>query len=194
MTTIIAGSFEQQAQAQDAIDEMLRIGFPADRISSFYVNPAGQHDRYPGGGDHNKSPGAEHSPTGTAAGMTGGGVIGAAVGAATTPLTGPLGAITGAFVGAHVGSLVGSLGKMEEDGSGADENEVPVRHAGMLVAVSVPESADEDRALEALRALKPTYIERAEGSIIDGDWQDFDPVSPPSFVEQQPSQRSYTPR
>jgi len=185
MTTIIAGSFEQQTQAQEAIDRMLRAGFPADRISSFYVNPAGQHDRYPIGGDRDKSPGAEESPTGTATGMTGGGAIGAAVGAATTPLTGPLGAVTGAFVGAHLGSLVGSLGKMEEDGGDPDENEIPVRHAGMLVAVSVPEPADEDRALNALRSLNPTYIERAEGSIVDGDWQDFDPVAPPSFIERR---------
>jgi hypothetical protein len=189
MTTIIAGRFEQQSQVQDTIDALLRNGFPADRISSFYVSSAGQHASYPVGGDRDKSPGAEQSPAGSAAGMTGGGAVGAAIGAATAPVTGPLGAITGAFVGAHVGSLIGSLGKMEEDGSGADENEVPVRHAGMMVAVGVPESADENRALDVLRELGAADIERTEGRIVEGDWQDFDPVAPPSYIDNQPAQR-----
>lgn len=188
MTTIIAGRFEQQAQAEAVIDQMIRAGFPADQVSAFYVTPAGQHARYPIGGDRDKSPGAEEGHLGSAAGMTGGGAVGATVGAVTTPLTGPLGAITGAFVGAHVGSLIGSLGKMEESGSGENENEVPVRHAGMVVAVGVPESADEPRALEVLRTHGAIDIERAEGSIIDGDWQDFDPVAPPSFIENRSAQ------
>ena len=36
MTTIIAGRFELQDDAQRAAAELARAGFPADRISVFY--------------------------------------------------------------------------------------------------------------------------------------------------------------
>jgi hypothetical protein len=190
MTTIIAGRFEQQAKVQEVIAEMVRSGFPPERISSFYVNPPGQHNQSPVGSDHDESPGAKESPAGSAAGMAGGGAVGAAVGAATAPVTGPLGAVTGAFVGAHIGSLVGSLGKMDDNGKAVEQNEVPVRQSGMMVAVSVPEPANEGQAIEVLRTLGAEDIERTEGTIVDGDWKDFDPVSPPSLVKDKPAPRS----
>lgn len=187
MSTIIAGRFEQQARAQEVVAEMVRTGFSPEQISSFYVNPPGQHDQHPLGGDRDKSPGAKDSPTGTAAGMATGGTVGAAVGAATAPVTGPLGAVTGAFVGGHIGSLVGTLNKMNDNGDAVQENEMPIRQAGMVVAVSVPEPASEGQAIEVLRTLGAEDIERTEGTIIDGDWKDFDPLSPPALVEDKPS-------
>jgi hypothetical protein len=190
MTTIIAGRFEQQEQVQQVIEEMVRKGFSPERISSFYVTPPGQHNRHPIGGDKDKDKGAEETPAGAAAGMAGGGTIGAAVGAATSPVTGPLGAVTGALVGAHIGSLVGSLSKTDDDGQAVERNEVPVRQAGMMVAVSVPEPANEDQAIKVLRALGAEDIERTEGIIIDGDWKDFDPVSPPALIDDKPAPRA----
>jgi hypothetical protein len=191
MTTIIAGRFAQQAQVQEAIAEILRAGFSEAQVSSFYVNPPGMHGTYPLGGDHDKSPGMENTAPGRTAGMATGGAIGAAVGAVTTPLTGPLGAVTGAFVGAHIGSVAGSLSSAKDDGEAADHHESPVRHAGMMVAVSVPDSGEEERVINALRALGAADIERTEGTIVDGDWTDFDPVSPPSLVEDQPANRPH---
>jgi hypothetical protein len=185
MATIIAGRFEQQSQAEDAAAQLQRAGIAPDRISTFYVTPAGQHAGFPVGGDQYQSPGAEESPQGTAAGMAAGGAVGAAIGAVTTPLTGPLGAVTGALVGAHVGSLAGSMEKMKEDGTAADENPVPIRHAGMMTAVSVPDAADENKAIGILRSLGAQDIERAEGTIANGDWEDFDPVAPPTLVQAQ---------
>jgi hypothetical protein len=190
MTTIIAGRFEQQDQVQHVIEEMIRTGFSADQISSFYVNPAGQHHQTPIGGDRDKSPGAKESTVGTAAGMATGGTVGAAVGAATAPVTGPIGAVTGALVGAHIGSLVGTLNKMDDNGAAVEENEVPIRHAGMVVAVSVPEPGNEGQAIQVLRASGAEDIERTEGTIVDGDWKDFNPVSAPSLVEDKPAARS----
>jgi hypothetical protein len=190
MTTIIAGRFEQQARAQEVVAEMVRKGFSPAQISSFYVNPPGQHAQYPVGGDRDKSPGAKESPTGSAAGMATGGAVGAAVGAATTPLTGPLGAVTGAFVGGHIGSLVGSLSQMDDNGKAVEENRVRIRQAGMVVAVSVPEPSKEAPAIEVLRSLGAEDIERAEGTIVDGYWKDFDPVSQPALVEDDSVRRS----
>jgi hypothetical protein len=189
MATIIAGRFEQQDQVQATLAEMIRAGFSEDQMSSFYVNPPGQHDRYAIGGDRDKSPGAEKSAEGTSAGIAAGGAVGAAIGATTIPVTGPLGPAAGALVGAHVGQLVGALGKLEDDGGNADENDVPVRQAGLLVAVSVPEPAGESRAIDVLRSLGAADIERTEGTIVDGDWKDFDPVAPPAFVEDRQARR-----
>jgi hypothetical protein len=185
MTRIIAGRYEQQSHAQNAIDEILRAGFSEDQVSSFFLTPAGQHGTYPLGGDHDKSPGAENTAPGRTAGMATGGAVGAAVGALTTPLTGPLGAVTGAFVGAHIGSVAGSLSNMEDDGEAAAHHQVPVRHAGMLVAVGVPDENAEERAIDALRATGAFDIEYSEGTIVNGDWADFDPASRPHFIENQ---------
>jgi hypothetical protein len=189
MTTIIAGRFEQQDQVEHAVAEMVRNGFSPEQISSFYVNPPGQHAQAAVGGDRDKSPGAKESTTGTAAGMATGGTVGAAVGAATAPVTGPLGAMTGAFVGAHIGSLVGTLNKMDDNGEKVEENEVAVRHAGMVVAVSAPDPSNEKQAIEVLRSLGAEDIERTEGTIVDGDWKDFDPVSAPALVDNHPARR-----
>ena len=58
MTDIVAGRFEQQTDAQAAVERLLRHGFRRDDVSSFFVNPPGQHARFPVGGDRNVSPGA----------------------------------------------------------------------------------------------------------------------------------------
>lgn len=173
MTVIIAGRFAQQDQVQEAIVALQRAGAPSDQITSFYVNPPGQHDLYPIGGDRNESPGAEDSDKGTAAGLGAGGVIGGAAGAAA----GALGAITGALVGAHIGSLIGSL-------SVTDENKdiPPLRQAGMLVAVTATSEEEEEKAIATLRAAGATCLERAQGQIVNGEWTDFDPLSSPQFV------------
>lgn len=189
MTPIIAGRFEQQAQVQETMADLARSGFGQDAISSFYLNPPGRHHQLPLGGDHAQSPGAEESPQGSVAGAATGGAVGAAVGAATTPVSGPLGAVTGGLVGAYVGSLAGSLGKMKKDddgvkgGYGEQHSEPVIRTSGMLVAVAISTEDEADRAIEILRAHGAVDIERAQGNIVNGDWQDFDPDSIPLLVE-----------
>jgi len=173
MTVIIAGRFAQQDEVEQAIGALQRAGVPSDQISSFYVNPAGQHDLFPIGGDRDESPGSEDSDKGTALGLGAGGIIGGAAGAAA----GPLGAITGALVGAHIGSLVGSLSATNED-----KDIPPLRQSGMLVAVSVSSGQEEEKAIDTFRALGATCVERSEGKIVNGDWADFDPLSSPKFV------------
>lgn len=188
-TTIIAGRFEQQAAAEETVEEFERAGFASGRIASFYVNPPGQHDAYTYGGDHEKSPGAKESGTGTALGAAAGG----ALGAATAPLLGPVGVVTGGLVGAHVGGLVGSMSKMKERGETGDneeetENAAPVRRAGMMVAVAVEDRHQEEQAVDLFRSLGAADIERAEGTIAEGDWTDFNPVEPPALIGPLPDQ------
>jgi hypothetical protein len=173
MTTIIAGRFDQQPQVQDAIAALRDAGFAEDQITSFYVNPPGQHDQYEIGGDRDKSPGAEDSSKGA----TTGGVVGAAIGIGATPVVG----LAGPPLGAYIGSLVGTLAQMDDAGETP-----PVRQSGMLVAVSVPNAAQEARAADMMRALGGHDLERANGTIADGDWVDFDPLSVPQLLDRNP--------
>ena len=84
-------------------------------------------------------------------------------------------------MGAYVGSLAGTLSQTDEA-----EETPPVRQAGMLVAVSVPDDAHEARAVQVLRALGAHDLERSEGTIVDGDWRDFDPLSSPALLDKKP--------
>lgn len=186
MSTIIAAHFQLQDEVEQARRALAAAGFPGDRISAFFVNQPGQHDLTPIGGDNIESPGAKETPQGVVAGAAAGGAVGAAVGAATIPVTGPLGPVVGGLVGAHVGSLF-SFSKMKEAGEdeaapAGDENLHEPRKPGMLVAVALREPADEGRALDVLRRLGAQHIERAEGSIANGDWTDFDPNSKPVLI------------
>lgn len=183
MSTIVAGHFQLQDEAELARQELVRAGFADDRISAFYLNQPGQHDMTAIGGDHVISPGAKETPEGVVEGAATGGAIGAAVGAATSLATGPAGPIVGALVGAHVGSLF-SLSKMKDagDGEAGGGNQIEPRKAGMIVAVAFDGADDEARALDVLRKLGSHHIERAAGTIVNGDWADFDPNTLPVLV------------
>jgi len=191
-TPIIAGRFQTQPEVDRAIEELQRCGFARDGISSFYVNPPGQHDTFPIGGDQAVSPGAKETDKGIAAGAATGAVVGATAG---TPLFGPLGTATGALVGAHVGGLVGSVSQMKDKGETGEhaedvENAAPVRKAGMLVAVAADDHEREERAIKLLRSLGANELERAEGTIQNGDWSDFNPVTPPALLQNAPESRA----
>lgn len=185
MSTIVAGHFLLQDQVELAKNELMGAGFRADRISAFYLNQPGQHDMTAIGGDRMVSPGAEESPAGVLQGAATGGAVGAALGLASAVVTGPVGPAVGALVGAHVGSLF-SLSKMKERGEGEQggggENKFEQRKAGMLVAVALDAPEDESRVLEVLHRLGSDHIERATGTIHDGDWTDFDPLSLPVLI------------
>lgn len=182
MHTIIAGRFTTQDQADIALGELQRAGFPRDALAAFYLNPNGQHDLYPIGGDAESSAGARHSGSGAAKGGGIGAAVGAVAGAAATPVIGPAGIAIGAGLGAYTGSLVGAVSSTDKE-SDVDEQtgqpshaqpEVTERAAGVLVAVRV---TDESRqaAIDALSRLGAEDVEQAEGDLRDGHWYDFDP-------------------
>jgi phage tail tape-measure protein len=183
MTTIIAGRFVEQTETSATADKLIQAGFTRDRIAVLFVNSAGQHDRYPIGGDQDESPGTEQSGAGAAIGAAGGSAVGALMGAAF----GPGGALAGAATGAYLGSLPGALGKLS-DASDSDsvkraEKSSQVRKAGMLLAVATPGPLAEATALEVLRSAGATDIERSHGTIDGGTWPGFDPVSPVHYVD-----------
>jgi hypothetical protein len=188
MATIIAGRFEQQTDAELAADALAQAGFPRDQISVFFVTPAGQHDQHALGGDRDQSPGAEGSGMADAAGVAAGSAIGAAVGSIAAPIAGPIGTISGALVGGHIGQVMGAMSSMKEDGAGGRENRVPIRLSGMLVAVAVADAGLQDKALRTLGSLGAADLELSQGSIVAGDWEDFDPAAPPNYLAPQAPQ------
>src|SRR5471032_1867347 len=179
MSRIIAGHFQLQDEVAVAREALKQAGFPDSRISVFFVNQPGQHDLHALGGDRDTSPGAKETPEGIAEGVAVGAAVGAGIGAAATLATGPLGPV----VGAHVGSLY-SFNKMKDAGESekTGENRQQPRHPGMLIAVALSGLYERERALEALHRLGAQHIEEAEGTIANGDWHDFDPLSIPVLV------------
>ncbi|PRB79866.1 hypothetical protein [Pseudomonas sp. MYb185] len=182
MHTIIAGRFELQDQADAALATLRQVGFPNDALAAFYLNPNGQHDIYPIGGDDESSAGARHSGLGAAKGGGIGAAVGAAAGAVTTPIIGPVGIAIGAGVGAYTGSLIGAVSSTDKE-SDVDEQtgrpsyeqpKVTERAPGVLVAVRVDEQSQQE-AIDALRRSGAADIEQTEGDLRNGQWHDFDP-------------------
>lgn len=200
MTPIIAGRFEQEAQAQEAAEELRRRGFAAEDVTVFYLNPPGQHATFPVGGDRDKSHGATDAHSGALKGAAIGGAVGLGVGAATAPLVGPVGALVGAGAGAYVGSLAGALGDMGETDSAAKDagdpppsvsvDSVPMeRPAGFIVAARAPEYARRVVATNVLQSAGGKDVERADGIWQMGKWVDFDPLQAPKLVDLPASGR-----
>lgn len=196
MSHIIAARFEDQDQGERAVVALREAGFSPEGISLFYVNPHGQHDIYPIGGDEKASPGSRDSGKGAVAGGGLGAAVGAVAGLAAIPVAGPLGPAIGAGIGAYTGSLAGAMGKTDQH-SGVDEAEsrgelseeevtqrkAVQRAAGTYVAVRIGDSdSHRTRAIEMLRVQGGADVEHAEGELRDGHWTDFDPRSVVNLV------------
>jgi hypothetical protein len=193
VSIIVAGRFQMQEQASGAIAALQAAGFAGHNLTSFFVNPSGQHDLFAVGGDADNSPGAHKAPGGTVKGAEAGGVVGAlgaAVALAAIPAIGPVAALlvvgAGAGVGAYAGSLAGALNSLGEPvdpvqdhaPQKAEQEQTPLRKSGMLVAVATVGEPEEADAVRVLRAQGAAEIERTEGTIADGQWPDFDPLRP----------------
>ncbi|SAK49936.1 membrane protein [Caballeronia hypogeia] len=184
MSLIIAGRFQTFPAAESAAQRLFARGFVEEDVTLFFVNPSGQHARYPVGGDVGTDAGASGAPKGAGKGVTIGAVAGAVVGAAVfavfhAPL---LVSVIAAGVGAYVGSLIGAMSHTKKPRV-ATQAEEPMRHAGLLVAVHV--SADsQDQAATILREAGGMDIERASGRWKQGRWSDFDPLQPPHPVNE----------
>lgn len=190
MNTIIAGRFDEQARAEQAGSALAAAGCQREQMAILFVNPPGQHDQSGTARDPGASAGAHHAGTGAVAGAATGTGVGAVAGLVALPVLGPGGPMLGAAIGAYVGSFAGALGSLEEPGrapgesvaSARNRDEAIPRKGGMLVAVHVATPAEEARAIAILRAQGALDIERAEGTIMEHQWHDFDPVEVPVLV------------
>lgn len=180
MSQIIAARFTTFAAADSAKRRLLTQGFVDEDVAEFYVNPSGQHARFPIGGDEY----ADRQARPAGIGATGGGAIGAVVGILVAGILtllffhSLLILIVATAVGAYVGSLAGAMlmtrggGKENEPAVTAGPHE---RESGVLVAVHV-NPAEQPRVVSILREANGQDIEEASGLWQHGQWSDFDPT------------------
>ncbi len=180
MTTIIAGGFEHISKAEDAIARLRAAGVNDEYYCQFRVNPPGEHQGMAMGGDHAQSAGALHAGAGATKGAAIGAAIGVAAGVIAAPLIGPLGIAAGAGVGGYTGSLVGSLGEVSGE---PQPDHSFVRPAEAMVAVNVEGSMlASDQIARIFEESGAHQIESAQGTWANGEWSDFDPVTPPNLI------------
>ena len=110
MSMIVAGNFTTKIEADSAIEALLSGGIGADHVCVFAINPPGQHDSYPIGGDEDESRGSTEAGEGALKGAAIGGAIGLGAGI----VAGPVGMDGGAAVGAYVGSFAGAWNRMDD--------------------------------------------------------------------------------
>ena len=181
MAKILAGRFDTHEQAEAAVNALKGAGFGTLDVTSFYVNPPGQHAQYPIGGDAHHDEGTKEAGPAAARTAALGGAAGLALGtAAGAAIGGPGFVAAGAIAGAGVGGYVGALGGGLKGSRGGDPGEATVEEpvegpAGVMVAVCISDARAEDQAVQVLRAQGAQDIERAEGEWRDGAWVDFDP-------------------
>ncbi|WP_428853144.1 hypothetical protein [Imbroritus primus] len=180
MSHIIAGRFNTFPAAQKAARSLRARGFSTNKLSLFFVNPAGQHARFPIGGDMYADAGARHAGSGAFTGVIVGALAGGALGGLVYlsgvvnsfqyPVLVPLFA---AGLGAYLGSLAGGLRRTRDPAVGRE------RDAGVMLAVQVDDAGTRGTAADVLRASGAMDIEDAEGEWRAGEWQDFDPRTGP---------------
>ena len=180
MTTIIAGGFDVYSKTQAAKERLLAAGVSAENLCEFRVNPPGEHDRTPIGGDHDESAGAHHAGGGATKGAAIGAAVGVVAGIAATPIIGPAGIIAAAGAGGYTGSLVGGLGGVSGE---AQPDHEDVRPAEAMVAVNVDGGClSADDVIRIFEECGAHQVERAEGTWANGEWADFDAVSAPRLI------------
>lgn len=180
VSSIIAGRFQTFAEAKGAAKALFNANVKRHDLSVFYVDPPGQHDVTPIGGDYiNADPGARKSTkeavqqaSASGAGLTVG-IVEVAL-----PIVGTALAVVDAVVGAYNRSLAVGL-----RGAGDREHPTPPpRQAGVLAAACVEDDERTQRAVEILSAEGAKDVEIADGTSRDGEWKDFDPVATPRLI------------
>ncbi|MNU32588.1 hypothetical protein D3C71_211330 [compost metagenome] len=184
MSLIVAARFEGFEAAQDAARRLATSGFPDWDIHTFYVNPAGEHGRFPFGGDRRSDPDSGRADMGAYLGAGGvGAVFAVFAGFVASELSDSIAAILAAAgVGAYLGSLFGALWVT---GHGATQHghfnpdaHAEIRQAGVMVAVRTRPQR-EMLACRILRDAGGSDVEHANGRWRNNHWEDFDPLAPP---------------
>lgn len=187
MSLIIAARFNTFDAAEAAAGALMNAGVSSDALHTFFVNPAGSHDRYPLGGDRAADPNSKGAPLGAVAVAAVTGIVGAVIGGIIgyTVADSMLPIIGGAGVGAYIGSLAGGvsgLGRSRPDRSATEAQQAKAnegRQSGVMLAVHTSPEHEKDVA-NILRNAGGEEVERAQGRWRNGKWEDFDPLVSPT--------------
>ncbi|MCY1526446.1 hypothetical protein D9M68_614670 [compost metagenome] len=185
MSLIVAARFDTFDQAAEAARRLFAEGFTEDDIHTFYLNTAGEHARFPIGGDRAADPDARGGHFGAVAGASALGLLFALLGGliAARLAASILLVIAAAGVGAYLGALAGALwvigrGRTQPGVPPAPDVHPDLRQAGVMLALHVSPERDA-LARTVLSQAGGRDIERAQGRWLDGKWEDFDPLTPP---------------
>lgn len=185
MSLIVAARFTTFPAAEDAAERLFRAGCVEEDVSLFFVNPPGQHARYPIGGDQNKGAASTDAPRGASISVPIGAAIGAIVGGGIfTAFSAPVLVFAiAAGVGAYIGSLIGAMYRTRDVSKSIRQERVhdAQRDSGVLLAVHVTPETQQSVA-NVLREAGGASIERASGRWQQGRWADFDPTRAPQPV------------
>ncbi len=185
MSLIVAGRFTTFAAAETAERRLLENGFVKEDVTLFFVNPRGQHARFPVGGDQNADPQATRASVGAGKGGGIGAVLGAVAGVALFRVFSEsfLILIVAAGVGAYIGSLIGAM-THTSGGGRVPDHAVPheSRDSGVLVAVHVNPDTQQTAA-RVLREVGSVEIEGTHGRWRHGRWADFDPTKAVEVID-----------
>ncbi|MEN5161500.1 hypothetical protein [Achromobacter spanius] len=184
MSLIVAARFEGFETAKAAVSRLATSGVPDWDIHTFYVNPAGEHGRFPYGGDRRSDPDAGRADMGAYLGAGGVGavfaVFGGFVAAELSDSTAAI--LAAAGVGAYLGSLFGALWVTghgtTQHGHFNPDSHAEIRQAGVMVAVRTRPQR-ELLVCRILRDAGGTDVEHANGRWRNNHWEDFDPLSLP---------------
>ncbi|MEF3064015.1 hypothetical protein [Pandoraea apista] len=174
MAMIVAGRFTTFDQANLVASRLYDRSFRPSDVSVFFLNPTGQHARFPIGGDVDADAAARPAGKGAAQGVIAGGALGLVLGALLmgvwrfwlVPVVGMMG-------GAYLGAFFGALRRMRSR-ERVSASEAGMRDAGVMLATHVNEST-ADAAIAVLRDAGAAEIEQANGVWENGEWRDFDP-------------------
>jgi hypothetical protein len=96
--------------------------------------------------------------------------------ASRAPLAGGTAAAGAIAAGVYAGSLAGAVHSL-----GKGHEAAVSRPAGVVLAVHAPTRLQQERVMAIFRRHGAKTIEEAQGVWKNGTWQDFDPVSIPSW-------------
>jgi len=187
MQTLVA-LYHNFADAQSAVDELVRSGVDRSMISLVANNVTGEYTNYVVSDDDDVVPAED----GAAFGAASGGVIGAllGLGALAIPGIGPViaagplvAALTGGAIGALAGAPTGGLvaGLIKTHNVDAEDAEVyaeGVRRGETLLTVQV-DDANVSRTRDILNRFTPTDVHSESSSWRKTGWSKFDESASP---------------
>ncbi|KVE36505.1 hypothetical protein [Burkholderia sp. TSV86] len=185
MAMIVTGRFTTFDEAEGGARHLYERAFGPQDVSIFFLNPGGQHARFPLGGDVYADTAAKPGGRGAVLGALRGLLIGVIAGTSVYALGLRYWFVpaAGALAGAYLGAFGGALGRMRgecSEGKGTLEKS----ETGVILAARVT-PATAAAAEDVLRESGALSIERVEGDWQDGEWRDFDPVRRPGSATQR---------
>lgn len=193
MAMIVAGRFTTFDQANLVASRLYDRSFRPSDVSVFFLNPTGQHAKFPIGGDVDADAAARPASRGAAQGVIAGGAFGLALGALLYVAIWRfwLVPVVGMMAGAYLGAFLGALRRMRSR-ERVSAKQAGMRDAGVILATHVSEST-ADTAIAVLRDAGAAEIEQANGVWEGGEWRDFDPVQHAHHAQDVPSTRDAEP-